>query len=123
MTARGATLDATPGCYTVDFRLFEKRFYLKDLSAIAMPWRREWDSNPRYGIGTCRGDAVTIPDKQSRSKERLSGFMLRVQHLTWLPLITPNPTGQPKPGRQSSRRSSFCVAGYNAEGAQFVTQA
>lgn len=47
-------------------------------------WRREWDSNRRYGVGTCRGDSVAIRQTKSRSKERLSGFLLRIQHLIWL---------------------------------------
>lgn len=37
-------------------------------------WRREWDSNRRYGIGTCRGDSVAVLDKQKAAQK--SGFLI-----------------------------------------------
>jgi hypothetical protein len=36
-------------------------------------WRRERDSNRRYGIGMCRGDSVAILNKQKAAPK--SGFL------------------------------------------------
>lgn len=49
-----------PWCSTVENRPFDKRLILKDFFVIPNRWRREWDSNPRYGFPHTRFPSVRL---------------------------------------------------------------
>jgi hypothetical protein len=51
---------APPGCSTVQMHRFKKCLFLKDFFATENRWRREWDSNPRYGFPHTRFPSVRL---------------------------------------------------------------
>ncbi|MGY3371423.1 hypothetical protein ACVWZL_008548 [Bradyrhizobium sp. GM2.4] len=63
---------------------FPATFRFKNQWAKALAWRREWDSNRRYGMRAPWRLGGDSRQTKSRSKERLSGFLLLLQHHIWL---------------------------------------
>jgi hypothetical protein len=53
-------MGAPPECSTAQMHRVDKRLFLKDFFATVDQWRREWDSNPRYGFPHTRFPSVRL---------------------------------------------------------------